>query len=343
MLENNAALIIKEVKKNVIGKDGVIRKVLCALLAHGHILIEDIPGLGKTTMAMAFSKAMGLKAGRMQFTPDVLPSDLVGFHMFDKDTGEMKFHPGAVFCNLFLADEINRTSPKTQSALLEVMEEGKVTIDGVTRKLKEPFIVLATQNPSGSIGTQMLPESQLDRFMIKLSMGYPDAIDEVEILKSKRNNQAEVHAVITQDIFLEMQKEVEQVFIHDNVYSYIVNLIKETREHSFIELGASPRASVALTRMSSAYAWLLGRDYVIPEDVAAVFQDVVSHRILLNSKARIKYITKEQIITQILENVKKPNTRTKVNALRNADMIRNTDKVRNEDTIRTANGFGHYK
>jgi MoxR-like ATPase len=309
MIEKNAGYILNEVKKSVIGKDEVLKKVLCAMLAKGHILIEDIPGLGKTTMAMGFSKAMGLNAGRVQFTPDVLPSDLIGFHIYDKNSGEMNFHSGVVFCNLFLADEINRTSPKTQSALLEVMEEGKVTVDGITMKLDQPFIVLATQNPSGSIGTQMLPESQLDRFMICLSMGYPEPIDEVAILKSKRNQNVEVSPVINQKIFLQMQQEVDEVFVHDHVYTYIVKLMKATRDHSMIELGASPRASVALTRMASAYAWLHGRDYVIPEDVIMVFSDVVSHRIVLNSKARIKYMTKEQIISQILDEVKKPNTR----------------------------------
>lgn len=309
MIEKTAALVLAEVSKCVIGKEEVIKKVLCAMLAQGHILIEDIPGLGKTTMAMAFSKAMGLNAGRMQFTPDVLPSDLTGFHLYDKNTGEMNFRPGVVFCNLFLGDEINRTSPKTQSALLEVMEEGVVTIDGITMPLKKPFIVLATQNPSGSIGTQMLPESQLDRFMIRLSMGYPDPKDEVAILKSKRVQNFEVQPIINQEIFIKMQRNVEEVFVHDRVYAYIVNLINATREHSMLELGASPRASVALTKMASAYAWLHGRDYVIPEDVSMVFYDVVCHRIVPNSKARIKYINKEQIINQILEEIKRPNAR----------------------------------
>lgn len=311
--EKFVSLVLEEVKKAVIGKDEVLEKVLCAMLARGHILIEDIPGLGKTTMAMAFANVCSLSTRRLQFTPDVLPSDVVGFNLIDKNTGTSKFIPGVVFTHLFLADEINRTSPKSQSALLEVMEEGNVTVDGATYELEKPFMVIATQNPAGSAGTQLLPESQLDRFMIQLSMGYPESTDEIEILKSKHvsTQRPAVRAIMKREHLLQLQNKVDEVYVHDSIYEYIVALIQATREHPYTELGGSPRASVALMKMASACAFMRGRTYVTPRDVVHVFPDVVRHRMVLNSKARIEKITKQQIIDSILQDVKKPGGVTK--------------------------------
>lgn len=306
---SKAGQIITEVKKAVIGKDEVIAKVLMALLAKGHVLMEDIPGVGKTTLAMAFSKAMSLKQNRIQFTPDVLPSDVTGFSIYNSETHEFEFKEGAIMCNLFLADEINRTSSKTQSALLEVMEEGKVTVDGVTRNVPEPFIVIATQNPVGSIGTQMLPESQLDRFMIKLSMGYPDLKSEINILMGKQNNNpldSVIPVANLQDI-LRMQKEVEKIYVDPRIYEYISMLIALTRKHPHIELGVSPRGSIALACMARARAYMYGRSYVISEDVRAVFTDVTGHRIILSPKARINRTTIETVVDSIFNTVPVPS------------------------------------
>jgi MoxR-like ATPase len=305
--EELAKNVITEIEKNVIGKHDVVEKVFCAILAGGHVLIEDIPGLGKTTMAMAFAKVLGLDASRMQFTPDVLPSDITGFHMYDQEHGGMQFQKGAIFCNLFLADEINRTSPKSQSALLEVMEEGKVTVDGETTVLEQPFVVIATQNPSGSAGTQLLPESQLDRFMICVSMGYPAEDDEINILKRKKDTERqEAQSILSKQRLLQMQEIVGRVFIHDMIYKYIVSIVQATRENPNLDLGASPRAGVCLCKMASAYAFLQGRDYVVPEDVQKVFMDVTAHRVLLSPAARMKHITKEDVLTDILENIPRP-------------------------------------
>lgn len=305
--EELAKSVVTEIEKTVIGKHEVVEKVFCAILAGGHVLIEDIPGLGKTTMAMAFAKAMGLEASRMQFTPDVLPSDITGFHIYDQEKAAMQFQPGAIFCNLFLADEINRTSPKSQSALLEVMEEGKVTVDGKTMELEQPFTVIATQNPSGSAGTQLLPESQLDRFMIRISVGYPAEADEINILKSKKDEEREETAcVLSKQRLLQMQEIVKRVFIHDMIYKYIVSLVQATRENPNLELGASPRAGVSLCRMASACAFLQGRDYVVPDDVQKVFMNVTAHRVILGPAARMKHISKEQVLNDILETVPKP-------------------------------------
>ncbi len=301
-------LIIQEVKKAVLGKDAAIRKILMAILAKGHILIEDIPGVGKTTLAMAFSKAMGLEVNRMQFTPDVLPGDVTGFYMYDQDTKEFHYHPGPILCNLFLADEINRTSPKTQSALLEVMEERQITLDGKTIPVPEPFIVLSTQNPAGSAGTQMLPESQVDRFMISLHLGYPDLSSEISMVKDRhtRNPLADIQPVIQASQLLEMQALTERVFIHTTLYTYMAQLIAETRQHELIQLGASPRGTLSLSRMSQSCAFLAGRDYVIPEDVATVWHEVTEHRLILHPKAAISQTTRTAILEQILNSVPVP-------------------------------------
>lgn len=305
----NALNVIDEVKKAVIGKDSCVEMVMMAILARGHILIEDIPGVGKTTMALAFSRACAMSQNRVQFTTDVLPADITGFSIYRKDTGKFEYQPGAVMCNLLLADEINRTSPKTQSALLEVMEEGNVTVDGITREVPKPFIVMATQNPIGSSGTQMLPESQLDRFMICISMGYPDIRNEIAILKDHRSGSPvdRISPVIQMNDLLTMQEEVDKIFIHDVIYNYIAELIAKTRQHPMLELGVSPRGTIALAGMIKAAAYLAGRNYVVPNDVEKVFLAVNHHRIRLNSKARANHVTAEGVLEEIFAGVAKPS------------------------------------
>ena len=310
--------VLEEVKKVVHGKDAQVEKAFSAILARGHILIEDVPGVGKTTLAVAFSKVMALDNHRVQFTLDVQPSDLLGFSVYNKESGTFSYKPGPVLCNLFLADEINRTSPKTQSALLEVMEEGMVTVDGVTRRVPEPFIVIATQNPKGSAGTQLLPESQLDRFMISMSMGYPELADEIEIAKGKstRFQPQQLFSVLQAQELKELQDLVEQTHIHDNVYKYIVKLVEATRNNQYIELGVSPRGTIACTRMAKARAFLQGRSFVLPEDVADVFKDIARHRIVLNTKARVAHVKENAVLDQILEEVKQPTSYMKRNEYR---------------------------
>lgn len=313
MQNGMADAVIEEVKKAVVGKDDCLRLVMMALLAGGHILIEDIPGVGKTTMALAFSRACNMQQRRVQFTPDVLPADITGFSIYSKETGSFVYQPGAVMCNLFLADEINRTSPKTQSALLEVMEEGNVTVDGVTRRVPEPFLVIATQNPVGSAGTQMLPESQLDRFMICISMGYPDIRQEISILKDRDhgNPLEQIQPVVEPEQLLLMQREAEEIFIHDAVYDYIARLVKATREHEMLELGLSPRGTLAIARMAKACAYLNGREYVSPGDVEEIFLPVAVHRVKISSKARIGRIPLIQILEELLGRVAKPTPKRK--------------------------------
>ena len=271
-----ALAVTAEVSKAVLGKPEAVLKIMMAMLARGHVLIEDIPGVGKTTLAQAFARAMDLTQNRVQFTPDVLPSDIVGFSLYQKETGKFVYHPGAVACNLFLADEINRTSARTQSALLEVMEEGAVTVDGVTRALPQPFTVMATENPVGSVGTQMLPESQLDRFMVCVVMGYPDAEAEMEILARQPRHALldRVQPVIDKSELLAMQQQVDEVFMSDEIRRYIVELSRATRQDGRLALGLSPRASLAVAGMARAAAFLSGRNYVTPQDVTAIFADV---------------------------------------------------------------------
>ena len=304
----NATAVIREVSKAVTGKDDCIRKAFAAVIAGGHILIEDVPGVGKTTLALSLSRAMKLKGNRVQFTPDVMPSDILGFSMYKKELDCFEYHPGAIACNLFLADEINRTSPKTQSALLEVMEEGAWTVDGVTRKVEDPFIVIATQNPKGSAGTQLLPDSQLDRFMICMSMGYPDLKDEIAIAKGRNNGVSvdSLQEVIDARGLIAIKDEVSNVFVHNHVYAYIVKLVQATRENPYVELGISPRGTIACSRMAMAWAFLQGRDYCIPEDVENVFRDVATHRIVMNTKARVAKIRREDVLTEILGSVRQP-------------------------------------
>lgn len=296
--------VVVEVGKVIKGKDRVIRKVLAAVLAGGHILLEDIPGVGKTTLAMALGKAMELEYKRMQFTPDVLPSDIVGFTMYNSAIGEFEYKKGTVFCNLFLADELNRTSSKTQSALLEVMEESRVTVDGVSHPLPNPFAVIATENPFGSSGTQRLPESQLDRFLICLSMGYPSHDAAVDILKSSAGEGlGQVQSVITVERLMEFRKQAESLHVEDGIYEYIVRLVETTRQDARIALGVSPRGGIALLKMAKAMALLRGGDYVVPEDVLSVIDDVWRHRIHLNAKARAEGMDVSAVIMEITERI----------------------------------------
>ncbi len=300
-----AFAVIQEVKKAVIGKDDCIVKAMAAILAGGHILFNDIPGVGKTTLAMALSKSMSLQQNRVQFTPDVMPSDLVGFSIYQKETEQFVYQPGSVMCNLLLADEINRTSPKTQSALLEVMEEQRVTVDGVSRKVPSPFIVIATQNPFGSAGTWMLPEAQLDRFMVCLQLGYPRLEDEINILKGRQVKE-EVQPVISKEDLLRMQKNAEQVFVQEEIYQYIGDLVNRTRNHPMIDLGISPRGSIHILQMAKSLAFLRQRDYVVPEDIGNIFFSACVHRIVLNAKARAAHLDAEQILRGVLKQTPMP-------------------------------------
>lgn len=307
---SNQMLDVKaEIEKAVKGKEQIVEKVLAAMLAGGHILLEDIPGVGKTTLAMAIARSMSLSYRRVQFTPDVLPSDIVGFSMYNQTGKTFEYQEGAVVCNLFLADEINRTSPKTQSALLEVMEEGTVTVDGVTRSLPDPFTVIATENPLGSSGTQMLPESQLDRFMVCLSMGYPDHGAAVQILKDNASKPVNsLTPAITVEEFTRLRKQANDMYVHDSIYEYIVTLIEATRDSEWFSMGASPRGSIALLRMAKAMAVLYGRDYVTPEDIRNVFTDVLGHRVKLSTKARAEGKTIADALQGLFESVKVPRT-----------------------------------
>ena len=279
-----------------------------AVLAEGHVLLEDVPGVGKTTTALALSRLMGMEFQRIQFTPDVVPSDVTGFTMYDKESNSFIYRPGSVMCNLLLADEINRTSSKTQSALLEVMEEGMVTVDGESHPVPKPFVVIATENPVGSSGTQRLPESQLDRFMISTTMGYPDHGSLVDILRDHQevNPLQNAKAVLNSEEILELQAQVRKVYVSDEVLSYIADLAEATRKHELIMLGLSPRGTLALCRMAKAAAYLAGRDYMVPEDVVNVFEDVAGHRMVLESRARYEEKTARQILGEILETVPSP-------------------------------------
>ncbi|MCR4604819.1 MAG: MoxR family ATPase [Eubacterium sp.] len=294
--------IQKEIGSIIKGKDAVIEKLLAAILAEGHILMEDIPGVGKTTLATTLAKTLSLEYHRVQFTPDVLPSDLLGFSMYDKSKGEFVFRPGSVFCNLFLADEINRTSPKTQSALLEAMEERQASVEGRTFKLPKPFVVIATENPLGSSGTQKLPESQMDRFMIRISMGYPAHEDAIEILKKEVwENLDSISVRMSLEQLLDWQKKTREVFVDDKLYDYMVRLTEATRQGDYFENGASPRGSIALLRMSRAMAILDGRDFVTDEDIQKVAADVLGHRVRLSSRARAEGRSEKSCILEMMK------------------------------------------
>lgn len=303
--------ILDQVRRVVVGKDTTLLWVLAAILARGHILLEDIPGVGKTTMALAFSKAMDLQYSRVQFTPDVLPSDITGYSVPDGQSGGLRYQSGAVITNLFLADELNRATSRTQSALLEAMEEGQVTVDGVSHVLPKPFIVIATQNPVGAAGTQLLPDSQMDRFIIRLSLGYPDPQDEVTMVMNRQegNPLQAVRGVLPREQLCALQDTVEKTFISDSVVGYIVRLVGATRTDSEIQRGASPRATLAVAAMAKAIAQLRGRDYVVPADVREVFTQCVAHRLILTPRAQTQGITAEQVLQRILETVPAPRLR----------------------------------
>ena len=297
----------QSISRAIHGKDHVIETVICALLAGGHVLLEDIPGVGKTTLVTALAKVMSLDHKRIQFTPDVLPSDLTGFNMYDKNSGTFTFHEGAIYANLFLADEINRTSPKTQSALLEVMEEGQVTVDGVTRSLPKPFFVIATQNPIGASGTQKLPDSQLDRFMVRLSMGYPSHESAIDILKGDSHETIRnMEAVLEKETILEFQKTVAATHVSEGLYEYAVSLTEATRNPDLFTLGLSPRGSIALMKMAKAKAFMSDRDYVVPEDFRDVFEAVANHRVILSTKAKAGGMTVSDALKQAFESVALP-------------------------------------
>lgn len=307
-MASKSNLILNQVQTVIVGKDEVLSRVLMAILSGGHILMEDVPGVGKTTLALAFAKTLGINFKRIQFTSDSMPSDVIGFSVYDKTGGALSYQPGAAMTNLLLADEINRTSSKTQSALLEVMEEGQITVDGVTRSVPQPFVVIATQNPVGTAGTQILPHAQLDRFMVRLEMGYPDFASQVNILRDRQteNPLDAVTPVISASALIAMKNEVASVHIADSLYEYITQLAQATRSHPMIQLGLSPRGALAICRMAKAYAYVYDRDFVVPDDIAAIFCDVCAHRMLLSSKARLANLAATDILKEVLESVAKP-------------------------------------
>ena len=303
--------ILSQIHHVVVGKDETLMWTLAAILARGHILLEDIPGVGKTTMALSFSKSLNLDYGRVQFTPDVLPSDVTGYSILNQADGKMVYQPGAVLCNLFLADELNRATSRTQSALLEAREEGQVTVDGVSHPLPQPFVVIATQNPTGAAGTQLLPDSQMDRFMIRLTMGYPDPAAEAAMVLNRQGSNP-LHAlrpVMEKESLMALQQMVADTHIGQAVVEYAVALISATRNHAEILRGASPRATLAVVAMAKSIAQLHGRDYVIPADVRDVFAVTVAHRLILTSQAESQGRTPSGILMEILTQVAPPKLR----------------------------------
>lgn len=308
MIVEQSKQIVTEINKAFIGKNDIVEKVLMTIYSGGHVLLEDCPGVGKTTLALAFAKVLGLDSKRIQFTPDTLPSDITGFTMFNRETNHFEYRDGAANCQLLLADEINRTSPKTQSALLEVMEEHTVTVDGETHVLPTPFICIATQNPVGSAGTQPLPESQLDRFMVCLSIGYPSLENQMKIINAQRyhNPLADLQPMTNAQNVLEVQNYLTSVRVDDGVLAYAIRLCETTRNHPLTELGVSPRGVSALVKMARACAVLEGRNYVVPEDVQKVFADVCAHRIVLKPQARVDGLSERELLEEIMGRVKPP-------------------------------------
>lgn len=306
-----AAQVLGQVRQVVVGKDQVLLRVLAAILAGGHILLEDVPGVGKTTMALAFSRVLDLEYNRVQFTPDVLPSDVTGYSVPDRQNGNMVYRKGAILCNLFLADELNRATSRTQSALLEAMEEGQVTVDGISHPLPKPFIVIATQNPTGAAGTQMLPDSQMDRFTIRVSLGYPNSKDEIAMVVGRQdgNPLTSLTPLLKRSELSLIMNEVAKTYVHESVVKYIVDLISATRSSEYIERGASPRATLAVNSMAKAAAQLKGRDFVIPQDIEDVFPWTVAHRLILSSKAEGENKTAEQLLHDIMERTPAPKIR----------------------------------
>ena len=305
-----ARQVLAQIRQVVVGKDETLMWTLAAMLARGHILLEDIPGVGKTTMALSFSRTLDLDYARVQFTPDVLPSDVTGYSVLQQSTGKMVYQPGAVLCNLFLADELNRATSRTQSALLEAMEEGQVTVDGISHPIPKPFTVIATQNPTGAAGTQLLPDSQMDRFTVRLTMGYPSMEDEAKMVTSRQGKKPmeELETLLDADALAKLQEVVDGTYVGELVINYVVALINATRKDPQILRGASPRATLAVTSMAKAVAQLRGRDYVTPKDVQEVFLRTVAHRLLLTPKAEAAGVTAYQALGEILERVPAPKT-----------------------------------
>jgi MoxR-like ATPase len=300
--------VVKNVEKVIIGKKDAIELLLISLLCEGHVLIEDVPGVGKTSLVSALARSLDLEFGRIQFTPDILPSDITGINIYNRKTGEFEFRPGAAMSNILLADEINRTTPKTQSSLLEIMEERQATVDGVTYKMKTPFMVLATQNPIDYLGTYPLPEAQLDRFFMKIKIGYPGMDEEVKIIKrfQRENPLASLESVVNKSEVLEMQKALTDVIIKDEIEEYIAKIIRETRANSDIQLGVSPRGGISLAKASKAKALYEGRNYVIPDDVKKMVVPVLAHRIIVKPQSSLKGLTVNGILGNILETVPVP-------------------------------------
>lgn len=308
-MQNQLADILEQLRRVILGKQEVLEKVLMAVLADGHILLDDVPGVGKTTLAVALGKVLGLQYHRVQFTPDVLPSDIVGFSMYDRESGSFRYVPGVVnSTNLLLADEINRTSSKTQSALLEAMEERQVTVDGKVYSLPAPFLVIATENHVGAAGTQLLPHAQLDRFLVRLTVGYPDFDSQMAILRDRqtRNPLDAVKQIATVEEILRKQSEAAAVTMKDEILAYITRLAVASREHPDFELGISPRGAIAVSKMARACAYVRGRDFVIPADVREVFSDVCAHRILLSQRARASHLTAREATEQLLRETAEP-------------------------------------
>lgn len=300
--------ILKNIEKVMIGKRSVAELSIIALLAEGHVLLEDVPGVGKTMMVRALAKSVGANFRRIQFTPDLLPSDVTGVSIYNPKEMEFQFRPGPIMGNIILADEINRTSPKTQSALLEGMEESSVTIDGVTHKLEKPFFVMATQNPIEYEGTYPLPEAQLDRFLLKMKMGYPDMADEMEVLNRAEKVKPidELEPVIDLKELRELQMQMKEVHVDDTIKRYIVELASRTRTHSSVYLGVSPRGSIALMKAAQSYAFMYGRDYVRPDDIQYLAPSVFAHRIILKSEAKFEGIRAEEIVDRVVARVPVP-------------------------------------
>jgi len=309
-MKNEIQQVIDEIQKVIVGKQAALTKLLIAVFAGGHVLLDDVPGVGKTTLAMAAARAMGLEYKRIQFTPDVLPSDIIGFSVYSKETGKLSYMPGvAIGANILLGDEINRTSSKTQSALLEAMEERQVTVDGITHELEQPFIVIATQNNVGTAGTQLLPFAQLDRFLMRLTIGYPDLESQMAIIRDRQtsNPRDSVRQVLSIADVLRMQEEVQNVTLKDSVIAYIAQIAEASRDNVQIELGISPRGALFIARAAKARAYVLGRDYVIPEDVREVLPDVCAHRVILSQQARAGKVTAQRVLQGLIETVKVPD------------------------------------
>ncbi len=309
-----AERVVNNVEQVIIGKRREVRLTLIALLCEGHLLIEDVPGVGKTMLARSIARSIGCTFRRLQFTPDMLPSDVTGVSVFNQKTLEFEFRPGPIMAQIVLADEINRATPKTQSALLEAMEERQITVDGVTYPMEAPFLVLATQNPIEYEGTFPLPEAQIDRFMMRLSLGYPSAADEMRILESQRERHPvqNLSQVVTAEELVAAQTAVKQIYVDDLVKEYIVDLANATRRHPDVYLGVSPRGSLALFKTSRAYAALQGREYVIPDDVKALLENTFAHRLIISPSARIKNVESRAVVEQIAGSVAVPGTRAKV-------------------------------